>query len=317
MLVQQKRNKNQNKKKLKSQKPRQNVIKQKKQQSSSQRIPAHDDYLKSLNDPFTFRGVRLPSMYPAPTQAKTISGLATITTNAAGYARVCHFTASGLIGIYNDATHTETTLGSMTTVLPADTDVQGSVLMRLVTGGMKLRSLQSFNSDAGQIHSYMTLLGSTSPYDVYRDTPYQRIYSKGEVATVRYLPVDPSLTELVKTSVISSFPIIGWNIGFMITGAPSCSYSLQYTFNYEYSSVNNTDLVPHQRGPLGDIKPILGQIHANGTNPSDSSHDFTTRVYSNSGISRLFDTVSNGFRAVNNFSTGGILSLLGSGAKFL
>jgi len=317
MLVQQRQNKNQNKKKTKSQKPRQNVIRQKKQQSSQQRILPHDDYVKSLNDPFTYRGVRLPSMYPAPTQVKTISGLVTITTNAAGYARLLHTSSSSIIAVYNDSSHNETTLGPMTTVLPYDSDLQGSTLMRLVSGGMKLRSLQSFNSDAGQIHSYMTLLGASLPYDVYRDTPYQRIYSKGEIASVRYLPVDPSLTELVKTGSITAFPISGWQIGFMITGAPSCTYSLQYTFNYEYTSPNNTDLVPHQRGPVGNIEPLLGQIHSSGANPSDSSHDFSTRVYSNSGISRLFDTVSNGFRAVNNFSTGGILSLLGSGAKFL
>lgn len=317
MLVQQRQNKNQNKKKLKQQKPRQNAPKQKKQSSIQQRNPTHDDYMRSLNDPFTFRGVRLPSMYPAPTQVKTISGMATITTNAAGYARVFHAPASAGIFIYNDALHTETNLGATTQILAADADIQASTLVRLVTGGMKIRSLQSFNSDAGQVHAYMSLLGNNASYDVYRDTPYQRIYSKGEVATVRYLPVDASLTELVKTSNISGFPIIGWSIGFMITGAPSSTYSLQYTFNYEYTSTSNTDLVPHQRGPVGNIESLLGQLHSTGANPSDSSHDFTTRVYSNSGLSRVFDTVSNGIRAVNNFSTGGILSLLGSGAKFL
>lgn len=317
MLVQRRQNKNQNKKKNKSLNLKQNATRQKKYQSSQQRILPHDDYIKSLNDPFTYRGVRLPSMYPAPTQVKTISGMATITTNAAGYARVHHYAPFGTINIYNDATHNETTLGPLTSVLPADPDLQASVLLRLVSGGMKLRSLQSFNSDAGQIHSYMSLLGNAMPYDVYRDTPYQRIYSKGEVASVRYLPVDPSLVELVKSGNIQAFPLFGWQIGFMITGAPSCTYSLQYCFNYEYTSGNNTDLVPHQRGPVGNIEPLLGQIHSSGANPSDASHDFSTRVYSNSGISRLFDTVSNGFRAVNNFSTGGILSLLGSGAKFL
>lgn len=314
MLVQQRQIKPQNKKKsnnlknkVKAQRPRRIIN----QPSNAGAV----DYIKSLNDPFTFRGVRLPSMYPAPTQVKTISGILTFSTNSAGYARVYQAAHTGFIGIYNDPTHTETVLGVETILLNGDPDLTGCKLLRLVSGGLKLRSLQSFNTDAGQIQSYMTLLsGVSAPYDVFRDTPYQRIYSKGEVATARYLPVDCSLTELTNRNSVASFPISGWSIGFMITGAPSATYSLQYSFNYEYTSVNNTDLVPHQRGPVGNVEPLLGQIHSNGANPSDSTHDFTSRV---SGLGRLFDSLSNGFRAVNNFSSGGILGLLGSGAKFI
>lgn len=317
MLVQYKQNKKQMKIKPKTQRSQKLVLPKQKSRKSAPNDPSNSsvlEYMKSVNDPFTFRGVRCPSLFPAPTQVKTISGLITFTTNAAGYARVIAQAATGSINLYNDSTHSETTLGPQTTLVNNDTDIANSTLMRLVSGGMRLRSLQSFNSESGQVHSYMTLLGPNASYDVYRDSPYQKIYSKGEVSSVRFLPVDNSLTELNRTSNLISFPIYGWNIGFMISGAVSSTYSLQYTLNYEYSSSNNTDLVPHQRGPVGDIRDIIGQIHNNGANPADHNHDFLSKV---SGIGKIFQTLNNGFRAVSNFSSGGAMSLLGGGLKFL
>jgi len=69
-------------------------------------------YLKQLQDPFSIRGVRMPTTMSVPCQIKNIHGSVTFVTNAAGYGRVGMSFAEGSILGYNDALHTETVLGA-------------------------------------------------------------------------------------------------------------------------------------------------------------------------------------------------------------
>lgn len=260
-----------------------------------------NEYIKSLHDPFTFRGIRMPSSTPCPTQVKTISGSLTFNTNASGFARVIfkHFT--GAIIVYNDATHNETVPGSASTQLSSDGDLMSAKSIRTISYGLKLRSLSSFSNEAGQVHAYMTALGDIGTYDNYRDSPFQHVYSKGQVAMVRYVPFDASLLQLTKTSSKSNFIGEDVHIGFMISGAVSASYSLQYVMNTEYTSTLNTDLVPHRLVESGDPSSALSNLHRAGVNPANHLDDFIAKATS-SNFTKL---LAKGYNAVHNFIEGG------------
>lgn len=49
-------------------------------------------------------------------------------------------------------------------------------------------------------------------------------------------------------------------MGFMVKGAPSQTFDLEYSLTFEYISTSNTDLVPHAYGPPGDVRKIVGGL---------------------------------------------------------
>jgi len=50
-------------------------------------------------------------------------------------------------------------------------------------------------------------------------------------------------------------------MGFMVKGAPTTTFDIEYSVTYEYISKSNTDLVPHVYGPCGDPRQIIGSIN--------------------------------------------------------
>lgn len=264
--------------------------------------PVVSEYIRSLHDPFTVRGVRLPSRTPCPTQVKTISGVLTFSTNALGFARVYMNHFNGSINLLADPTHNETILGTQSVILTADPDLATASMTRTVSYGLKLRSLASFSSEAGQIQSYMSGIGNSGTYDNYRDSPFQHIYTKGQVAVVRFIPFDNSLLDLTRVAGQGNFIGTDVSIGFMITGAVSTSYSLQYAMNVEYSSRNNTDLVPHRLVEAGDVETPLHNIFRSGVNPANHLEDFFHKA---NLLTRIANSAYNGFHAVTNFLEGG------------
>lgn len=264
--------------------------------------PVVAEYIRSLHDPFTFRGVRLPSATPCPTQSKTLSGSLTFSTNASGYARVMFRHFSGEILLFNDATHNETVLGTQAVVMPADSDLAVAASSRTISYGLKCRSLASFSSEAGQIQAYMTAIGTGGTYDNYRDSPFQHIYSKGQVAIVRYVPFDSSLLSLTRVAGQGNFLGTDVGIGFMISGAASSTYSLQYVMNVEYTSKSNTDLVPHRLVESGDPSVALANLHRGGINPANHLEDFFLKANT---ITRVGNLLARGYNAVTNFLEGG------------
>ena len=224
----------------------------------------HDNeslWLKALHDPFIHRGVRIPWLFPVATQVSTYHGNLSISTNAAGFARVlmyCNKANPGLIALYNDALHTDTVLGASTNIFPAP--LGGGIANRVVCAGMKIRSTASMTVEAGYIQSYSSIdSGSYASYDLYRDTPHQRIYSKGTVAHVRYLPSDCNSLDLGSLTTTDN------NIGFMIVGAPTQSFFLQYTITIEYTGTSNTDNVPKlvcNGGNYLKVLPLIQPLNA-------------------------------------------------------
>jgi len=275
--------------------------------SSGNRWAMHSEYLNSLHDPFVYRGVRIPSQFPTPSQVKAISGVVTFNTNALGFARVAVRCQTGSITIYNDATHNETVLGSAVALVPSDADIVGASILRMVSGGIKIRSLASFSIESGQIQGYNTLLGAARNYDAYRDSPHQMIYSKGSVATIRYYPLDLSMLNMIPNAGISASLLNEASFGVMISGAVNQSYSLQYTFNYEYSGATNTDLVPHRLGPVGNPTTVIERISGSGYNPSNSIHNVIDFFHS---VRNTIGRVYNGYRAVTNFINSGNRNLM-------
>lgn len=189
-------------------------------------------------------------MFPIATQCSTYHGNVSFTTNALGFARVYMYPANGTIGIYKAATHTEVVVGDSESLLASP--YPSYSFARVCSAGMKLRSSASFANEQGVIQAYSSLMDPDMPYDVYRDTPHQRVYSKGEVAQVRWLPSDPTAFYFTRGS--PGLNATAYNhLGFMVSGAPSQPYSLQYAFTLEYVSASvGTDLVPLRLGEHGD-----------------------------------------------------------------
>lgn len=227
---------------------------------------ASSDYLRSLHNPFEYRQVRVPSRFPIASQCSTFHGSLTFSTNAAGFARVYMQIDSGQILVRNDVTQTDTVAGPSTSLLAGT--YTGLGLRKVCAAAMKIRSTASFSTESGLIQAYASLLGDYANFDVYRDSPYQHIYSKGEVAKVNYVPVDYSCFEFASPGTAGVMQ--NYQIGFMITGAPSQTYSLQYAQTVEYLSATNTDTVPHRIVDYGDPHAIVDSISHN--NPAKPDH---------------------------------------------
>jgi len=144
--------------------------------------------------------------------------------------------------------------------------------VRVCSAGVKLRSTASFSTEGGMIHAYTSPLPTNYTYSVYRDSPNTFIYSKGEVAEVRYIPFDLSELTFAAKFNNASFSTIFENhhLGFMILGGtPGTMYTLQYSITFEYVTNSNTDLVPHRQSDEGDPVKVLRLItHNNTARPS-------------------------------------------------
>lgn len=268
------------------------------------------DYIKSLHNPFEFRQVRLPGRLPIATQCSTMHGSVTFVTNAAGFARVHMRLFHGEIRVYNDATHTDTTIGGVS--IAVSSPFSGSEMFRrTVAAAMKLRSTAAFAAEAGLVQAYQTALGENQAYDVYRDHPHQHIYSKGEVAKVSYIPYDIACFLLNPTNV-SNVALTG-GIGFLITGAPNQTYSLQYAFTYEYLSATNTDLVPARVPEFGDPHAVVAAISHNNPAKPDMWDMLKGRLSTAAaaGVDTLLAT-GNPFAAAGNALYAGVVGKSGS-----
>jgi hypothetical protein len=223
---------------------------------------AEQDYLRSLVSPFLNRGARLPDIYQTPSQFKCVHGNVNVTTNVLGFARVFLQPHSGKITVYNGAAHDQTAanLGAATILLVDDATIVASAASRVISAGLKIRSLSSFNLEAGSIQSYTSTLSFGLDYDVYRDYPHQKVYSKGQIGSVRYLPISDQELEFQAYTM----PFSGnRSIGFLIKGAVSLTYDLEYVINFEYGGSANTELVPYQSGPVGDWRKVVQMLSHN------------------------------------------------------
>lgn len=225
-------------------------------------------WLRSLYDPFSMRGVRLPWPFPVATQVSTYHGNLTFSTNAAGFARIVMATHKGSIGsinVFNDATHTEINAGPATALYDPFASVTGP--RRVVNAGLKCRSTASLTNEAGYIQAYASLDTNAGNYDLYRDVPHQHIYTKGEVAHVRWLPSDYSDFDMATLSQHFS------HIGFMIVGASSQNYFLQYSITIEYSSTSQTDVIPKMVNSGGNVNSVLPEMMGCNSAKPDSWHE--------------------------------------------
>ncbi len=267
---------------------------------------AEREYAMSLHDPFNVRQVRIPTPHPVPTQCITYHGTASFTTNAAGFAQVCFVPNLGSIILYNDALHTDTNLGAATTLVPSP---YATSYKRLVNAGIKVRSSASFSNEAGNIQAYSTFFGRSSGYDKYRDSPHQKLHSKGEVASVVYYPQDPNFL-CFGSQICASTP--DFHIGVLITGAPSLSYLLQYAFTLELVSDSNTDIIPLRVGPTGDSSKVLSAINAH--NPADPS---TWDLLKDKVGNFLHQGASEAASLAGSFAAGFVGGNIGGSAAFL
>lgn len=92
---------------------------------------------------------------------------------------------------------------------------------RVVSAGLWIRSLGTVAADAGIIQAFASPIDYQSTnWDVFRDSPNQKIYSKGEAAVIRYYPYDE--TELLfGIAGDTNRPRFNHNLGFLIKGAPN------------------------------------------------------------------------------------------------
>lgn len=273
-------------------------------------------YIKSLHDPFQYRQVRIPSRFPVASQCSTFHGNAVFTTNANGYARVDFKCSSGKIDVYNDATHNETTIGPATNLVAAN--LPTSRIFRVCNAGMRLRSTASFANESGLIQAYSSFHDVLSNYDVFRDSPHQAVYSKGQVAQVRYLPTDYSCLNFSSPSTSGTIDYL--RMGFMITGAVSQTYSIQYAITYEYvSSAVNTDSVPLAMAPLGDAHSHIHRMQVNNPAQPDSwtFHDILKSAPSASTLYRVGRSAAYGYQLGGGYGAvvGGVAGVLGYGQK--
>lgn len=246
-------------------------------------------YLKSLHNPFEYRQVRVPGRFPTATQCTTAHGNITFTTNAAGFARICGRVGVGDILLYADVNHTENVVGGPATLLSTIYPIS-DVLRRPVAFAMKLRSTAAFSSEAGLVQAYQSPLGHDFIYDVYRDSPHQHIYSKGEVAKVSYMPFDFACLEL---QVAASQTVLSKTVvGFMITGASNQSYSLQYAITFESVGTANTDIVPVRSVEYGDPHAAISAISHNNPAKPDLWSVIKHRLgdAASAGVENLFAT---------------------------
>lgn len=250
-------------------------------------------YLKALHDPFKYRAVRMPSHYRSPLSVMTAHGSINFVANAAGLARLA-FTPMGgsnVIYVYNDATHTETVWGAPTQYLFARPT---TTYAKVVNAALLVRSTASFSNEAGLIQSYANYESGSTTYDFLRDSPNQKIYSKGQVAGVNWVPCDKSEIELGNfgdTARSASRK----TIGFLITGATSGQqYTCQYSVTYEFvPSTADSDFYPVRIGPYGDHQKALATIsHNNHAEPS-------------SWKANLKEVLQLGSYAVNGYMAGG------------
>jgi len=258
------------------------------------------EYLKCLHNPWEVRGVRIPSRFPAASQVSTFHGLLNFTTNAAGFSRLSMFLYNGSVAVWNDVTHSDVLLGSQTTLLNPLTPSNTSGI-RLVSAGLKVRSLASFSTDAGTIHAYSALASASSPYDYYRDQPHQHLYSKGQVAHVVYIPPDE------RSLSFDTAPLTPWGvnptIGVMITGAPTTTYAVQYAWTVEYMSNLNTDSIPHRLALDGDAAKAVSAVKShNHANPSTWS--FAGAGQAIRGI------LTSAIGAIQGYASGGVAGAL-------
>lgn len=238
---------------------------------------AEKQYIRSLFNPWEVRGVRCPTPFPAATQVSTYHGTLTFSTNSLGFARVYMRLATSQVGsidVYNGATHTETVLGSAT-ALYAGPGLTIS-LGRLVNAGLKCRSSASFSNEAGFIQAYVSQSNpDNASYDVYRDHPHQKLYQKGETARVVAIPFDRNNLSLYS---VPNWHYSGYHMGFMISGAPSLTYVLQYAITLEYISTFNTDLLPHVLSPIGDASDHLADVKSVNPCADDATASYMSDV---------------------------------------
>jgi len=249
------------------------------------------EWLAALADPLSVRQVRVPSRFTPATSCVTYHGNVTFQTNSAGFARIAYQLVSGSIILYNDIAHTDTVLGPSSTLLASP--FPGTNYARICSAGLKVRSTSSFSNESGMIQAYSSLLGASNAYDVYRDSPHQMIYNKGQVAICRYLPVDNSELELQN---LAAPGIIGSHvIGVMVVGGGNAqTYNVQYAITLEYVSGSNTDLVPQRLAPLGDPHKVAAGVAHN--NHASSAWTQTADFVRQHGVSVVGGAVT-GFAA--------------------
>lgn len=255
------------------------------------RLHSHSlDYIKSLRNPWAYRQVRLPTLYPIATQAHTCHGNLTFTANGLGFCRLAVNPFDCNYVVYNDAVHTETNIGNgqILTFPGAPSFADGASRFRLVSAGLLIRSTSSFSNEAGLMQTYVTYIGATvGNYDVYRDSPFVFPYSKGQTAEVVYLPFMPRCFDFLSSSErASSFQ--HYNLGVMISGAPNVVYSVQYAINYEMIQSVNTDLVPLKTAPVANTHDLMGLVAHN----SPVNKEWTIKSYITDKVYEFSDGVS-------------------------
>lgn len=255
------------------------------------RLHSHSlDYVKSLRDPWSYRQVRLPTLYSVATQAHCCHGNLTFSANANGFARlsVNPFECSYIL--HNDATHTENVLGTASTILlpGAPSYANSASRYRLVSAGLIIRSTSSFSTEAGLMQTFVTFVGpNVANYDVYRDSPHVFPYSKGQTAEVVYLPFMPRCFDLLSSGEINT-SFTNFYMGVMISGAAGVSYSVQYAINYEMVQSTNTDLVPLKTNPVADTHELLKLVGHN----SPVNKEWTLKSYASDKLFSFTDGIS-------------------------
>jgi len=178
-------------------------------------------------------------------------------------------TNTGMIVVFNDSLHNETTVGSSN--LLYDPGLVGTAPRRVVNAGLKCRSTASITAEAGYLQTYASLDTNTGVYDIYRDLPHQHIYTKGEVAHVRWLPSDYSDFDMGTSSQNVS------HLGIMVVGAPSQSYFLQYSITIEYSGTTQTDVIPKMVNNGGNANNVMEDLLTCNSAKPDSWHESIKR----------------------------------------
>lgn len=190
---------------------------------------------------------------------------------------------TGVLSVYNDVAHTPTVLGAPTAILT--TFNVGNNHVRVVAAGMKLRSTASFSNEAGLMTSYVSMLtGLQANYDIYKDHPFQHIYSKGQVAQVRYLPWGYNFLDFAPPGD----SVANYTMGFMVEGAPAQTFMLQYVFTVEVLGHTNTDLLPHRMVDRGDPTEVVRKVgHNNPAKPHEWTWRDVGRTVSDTGLGAL------------------------------
>lgn len=238
------------------------------------------EYLRALQHPREFSGVRIPSFLPLHTATARLQHTGSVSGNAAGYIKILFNPGSvlGVVKVYNISTLTEVTTGIVdsTLVIPPVTTTN-ALAWRVVSAEIRIWCITNKQTAAG-LCSMSSVMVTASPsgitFDHARDQPGTVFGTVNDVFKGIYKPINSEAFDLDAVAEISTTHFMS-PVFCVSGGANAQTYAYSVVCNYEYIPNSTfTDLVVTATAKTGSAeKAASAEIKAATINPESPSFD--------------------------------------------